>query len=186
MNDWKTFCTSACIVPFSATFQLCATEAGIRRLIPSFSKFISPIYFRIRSRRFSTDHSPFFSNNFCYLLAGCCTSGSARTVLASINHTDTQRNNFKYQPKTISYCFFARLYISGHPHYIWFIYLHPEYRFFSFQAIKSIRNKSTSFEQNKGADHCYCTESAPFHISLFLFLAYLEIAENNRWQTVPQ
>ena len=24
--------------------------------------------------------------------------------------------------------------------------------------------------QNKGADHCYCTESAPFHISLFLFL----------------
>ena len=54
--------------------------------------------------------------------------------------------------------------------YICFIYLHPEYLFFSFQAIKSIRNKSTSFEQNKGADHCYCTESAPFHISLFLFL----------------
>ena len=49
--------------------------------------------------------------------------------------------------------------------------LHPEYLFFSFQAIKSIRNKSTSFEQNKGADHCYYTESAPFHISLFLFSA---------------
>jgi len=47
--------------------------------------------------------------------------------------------------------------------------MRPEYRFFSFQAMKSIRNKSTFSEKNKGANHCYHAESAPFLYGYFFF-----------------
>lgn len=86
------------IVPFSATFQLCATEAGIRRLIPSFSKFISPIYFRIRSRRFPLITVHFSVTTSVTFLAGCCTQVQPVQFSRYKTYRHTA-HNFKYNQK---------------------------------------------------------------------------------------
>ena len=103
------YCTILCYLP-----ALCHRSRDTKTDSFFFKIYISHI-FQDKIQTFSTDHSPFFSNNFCYLSGRLLYFRFSPYSSHAINHTDTQRNNFKYQPKTISYCFLQIIHIWSSP-----------------------------------------------------------------------